>query len=121
MTIVGVPLAYELEKSKQREVFVSCMTARGYAVRPVGESAVSASAPPAQARVIPVRESIPPAQPLRDELAVVPPRVMHTTSVVAREVKDETAQLQKLMELRDKGLITENEYSRKRQEILDKL
>lgn len=33
-TIVGAPLAYELEKSKQREVFKTCMEARGYRVLP---------------------------------------------------------------------------------------
>lgn len=35
MTIVGIPLAFELEKAKQREVFAQCMTARGYTVVPV--------------------------------------------------------------------------------------
>lgn len=32
MTIVGAPVAFELEKSKQREVFAQCLTARGYTV-----------------------------------------------------------------------------------------
>jgi hypothetical protein len=30
MTIVGVPVAYELEKKKTREVYAECMTDRGY-------------------------------------------------------------------------------------------
>lgn len=34
MTLVGAPLAYELEKKKQREVFKACMERRGYAVAP---------------------------------------------------------------------------------------
>ncbi len=35
--------------------------------------------------------------------------------------RDEAVQLQKLKELRDKGLITEDEYEKKRKEILDRL
>jgi hypothetical protein len=52
-TIFGAPVAFELEKSKQREVFSSCMTAQGYAVTiaqdgKVGTSdATAASNPPA--------------------------------------------------------------------------
>ena len=34
MTVVGTPLAFEIEKAKQREVFASCMTARGYIITP---------------------------------------------------------------------------------------
>lgn len=33
-TIIGVPIAYELGKSKQREVFKECMTAKGYQIKP---------------------------------------------------------------------------------------
>lgn len=32
MTIVGAPLAFELDKAKQREVFTTCMHERGYDV-----------------------------------------------------------------------------------------
>jgi hypothetical protein len=32
MTIVGVPVAYEMDKAKQRQVFADCMQARGYMV-----------------------------------------------------------------------------------------
>jgi hypothetical protein len=32
MTIVGVPVAYEMDKAKQRQVFADCMKARGYVV-----------------------------------------------------------------------------------------
>ena len=35
MTLIGTPVAYELDKAKQREVFAQCMTARGYTVVPV--------------------------------------------------------------------------------------
>lgn len=34
MTIVGAPIAIEAEKTKQREVFTSCMGAKGYTVTP---------------------------------------------------------------------------------------
>jgi len=39
MTIVGVPLAYELEKQKTREVYGTCMQARGYTYTPPTEAA----------------------------------------------------------------------------------
>ena len=35
LTIIGTPVAFELEKAKQREVFAQCMTARGYTVTPL--------------------------------------------------------------------------------------
>lgn len=34
VTIVGAPVAYELDKSKQREVYGTCMRAKGYTVIP---------------------------------------------------------------------------------------
>lgn len=34
-TLVGIPVAVEAEKAKQREVFKQCMESRGYAVAPV--------------------------------------------------------------------------------------
>ena len=38
-TIVGAPIAYEMDKSKERGIFASCMTARGYnLVMPDGSS-----------------------------------------------------------------------------------
>lgn len=37
LTIIGTPLAYELERRKGREVFAACMTDRGYRVLPVPE------------------------------------------------------------------------------------
>lgn len=35
LTIIGTPVAFELDKAKQREVFAQCMTARGYTVAPL--------------------------------------------------------------------------------------
>lgn len=34
LTIVGTPIAWEIEKKHQREVFKNCMEARGYTVIP---------------------------------------------------------------------------------------
>lgn len=62
-------------------------------------------APPLAAA--PVSSSPPPAQP-------APPSSTSPS-------RDEAAQLQKLKELLDKGLITQEEYERKRKEILDRL
>jgi hypothetical protein len=50
--------------------------------------------------------------------ALAPSATPSLTPAVAR---DEAMQLQKLKELRDKGLITQEEYERKRKEILDRL
>jgi hypothetical protein len=43
MTIVGAPVAYEMDKAKQRQVFADCMQARGYVVTsPDGSAPTSA-------------------------------------------------------------------------------
>lgn len=46
LTIIGAPLAYELDKRKQREVFKSCMEARGYEVLPPADGQSSAAPAP---------------------------------------------------------------------------
>ena len=104
-TIVGAPLAFELEKAKQREVYKSCMEARGYRVLPPNDGPASASAapPPSQLR-----------QTSSNDLGAPVPTVSPAT-------RDEAAQLQKLKELREKGLITEDEYQRKRKQVVDRL
>src|SRR5580658_680329 len=38
LTIVGAPVAYEMDKSKQREVFAGCMQDKGYVVIPPPDS-----------------------------------------------------------------------------------
>ena len=50
-----------------------------------------------------------------------PPAAQQTTSTGMTPSRDEASQLQKLKELLDKGLITQEEYERKRKEILDRL
>ena len=37
MTIVGTPVAYAMDRQTQRDVFVACMTKRGYTVIPAKE------------------------------------------------------------------------------------
>jgi hypothetical protein len=45
LTIVGAPVAYEMDKAKQRQVFADCMQARGYVVTlPDGSTTPSAVA-----------------------------------------------------------------------------
>jgi hypothetical protein len=39
MTIVGAPVAYEMDKAKERQVFADCMNARGYVVTPADGAA----------------------------------------------------------------------------------
>jgi hypothetical protein len=34
MTIIGVPIAYQSDKQKQRDVFAACMRQKGYQVTP---------------------------------------------------------------------------------------
>jgi len=37
LTLIGTPVAFESDKAKQREVFKSCMEAKGYVVEPAPE------------------------------------------------------------------------------------
>lgn len=43
MTIIGAPVAFEIEKSKQREVFKSCMEGKGYKVIPASDASTANS------------------------------------------------------------------------------
>ena len=74
------------------------------------------AAPPSTATrpTPPPPASAAPTPPPSQAVQPVPP----TTVTPSR---DEAAQLQKLKELLDKGLITQEEYERKRKEILDRL
>jgi hypothetical protein len=70
LTIVGAPVAYEMDKAKQRQVFADCMQARGYVVTlPDGQSTV-APAPPAAASSSPVSA---PLVPGVDQLTIALP------------------------------------------------
>jgi hypothetical protein len=68
LTIVGVPVAYEMDKAKQRQVFADCMQARGYVVTAADGS--SAPAPPAAAISNPVSA---PLVPGADRLTIALP------------------------------------------------
>ncbi len=114
MTIVGAPLAFELEKSKQREVYKTCMEARGYRVLPPADQAAAA---PQTTGPQPTLQAVPPPPPPATQQTSPPP----TSTTTSSSNRDEAAQLQKLKELRDKGLISDDEYQRKRKEILDRL
>jgi hypothetical protein len=119
-TIVGAPIAFEMEKAKQREVFASCMTARGYAVSPPRDGATSPAAPATPVPVKmppPVVIASPQAQSTEAPQSVQPV----ATSAPVPAARDEAAQLQKLRELLDRGLISQAEYEKKRKEILDRL
>lgn len=103
-TIVGAPVAFELEKAKQREVYKSCMELRGYRVLPPMDGpAATTSSQEAHPKV---------TTPFRQ------PDTPKSTSLSGR---DEAVQLEKLKELRDKGLISSDEFERKRKEILDRM
>ena len=124
LTIVGVPVAFELEKSKQREVFARCMTGRGYRITPVDEksAASSSSSGGTQHQTQLVSPPPPPPPPLR-----LPPAPAAAVAVLPAQApvpaiaRDDASQLEKLKSLRDRGLITEDEYKQKRQAVLDRL
>jgi len=92
LTIIGAPIAIEQDKSLQREVFARCMTAKGYAIAPV------------QAKK---------AEPLQ--------QIQPTQAIASDSKQDDAAQLEKIKNLRDRGLITSEEYDQKRKVILDKM
>lgn len=106
-TLVGAPMAFEIEKATQRRVFKSCMEARGYQVMPPVDESAAATTVPASQQMAPAAESTSNPAP--------PPSVQVTAP------RDEAAQLAKLRELHEKGLITSQEYQQKRKEILDRL
>ena len=111
LTIVGAPVDYELEKSKQREVYKGCMEARGYrVVNPTDGTAVATST----------------LAPVQTPKVQEPVRQVSAAAVVSQAPQappgaDVATQLQKLSELRDKGLISAEEYDKKRNEILARL
>ncbi len=115
-TLIGAPIAFELEKSKQREVYKSCMETRGYRVLPPADvAATQAAENPSSARTGGGVSGGASSKPASSQ----DPLTSRTQS--APQSRDEVFQLQKLKELREKDLITSEEYERKRKEILDKL
>ena len=117
LTIVGVPLAHELEKSKQREVYKTCMETRGYRVLPPNDQANTSTA------VSPTSPAVSPPPSNARQSDTSPPVVAAPVPQIQPTAlpRDEATQLQKLKELRDRNLITAEEYETKRKVILDKL
>lgn len=117
LTLVGAPLAFELEKKKQREVFADCMSAKGYRVLPVRDDTTEI---PPHANTTPAPNITPPLpQPASQPQPMVPAQA--ASSAEANAPRDVTAQLEKLRDLRARDLITEEEYQAKRRSILDRL
>ena len=112
MTLIGTPVAYELDKAKQREVFAQCMTARGYTVVPpegARKQAALSQPPIAQAPVV-----------TKKDIEHSEPKPTAPVGAGLSE-KDDVAQLEKLKSLQNRSLITEEEYNRKKNEILDRM
>lgn len=94
MTLVGVPIAIEAEKAKQREVFKTCMEERGYHVNPVGDD----------------------KQPAKPELKKV-----ERLALPPEKTSDKLDTLKKLKDAHDAGLLTDEEYATKRKAVVDTL
>lgn len=94
MTLVGIPVAIEAEKAKQREVFKACMEERGYHVTPAADD----------------------KQPPKPEFQKVERMKLPT-----EQVSDKLDALKRLKEAHDKGLLTDDEYAAKRKAIVDTL
>jgi len=129
MTIVGAPVAYELEKSTQRDVYRSCMESIGYRVVAPDDGAKTTrtAAGPGFGPTLPEPPKTQPAQTGTAGQAIPIPAAGPATTITPPAPRglgaqrDEAGQLEKLRELRDKGLITEAEYLKKRQDVLDRL
>ena len=119
LTIIGAPIAYEKDKATQRDVFAKCMADRGYRVDPPSDSpkatsvSSSPSANPTQGAV-PATEQVHSAQPDPKSAPASGKAASPQTGAVA-------GQLEELKSWFDRGLITEDEYKKKRSEILDRM
>ena len=85
-TIVGAPLAFELEKAKQREVYKECMEKRGYRVLPPADGSVAANNPPSRQQ--PQLQPQPQPQPQPPQQAatpIQPPAAPKPTSLPRRD------------------------------------
>jgi len=78
LTIVGAPVAYEMDKAEQRQVFADCMHARGYVVTAADGSSIpartmaAATPNPAPARPVPGADQIVIALPPGFVLRAIP-------------------------------------------------
>ena len=124
LTIVGAPIAIAEERRKTREVWHDCMKAKGYRVEapddaptakyvPAGPGKSYETSPPITKSAVPESTPTPPARAATPAVAAA---IAPTPTP-----KNVTLQLEKLQELRSKGLITEVEFQDKRKAILDSL
>ena len=124
LTIIGAPIAIAEERRKTREVWQECMKAKGYRVEPPddGTQAKYAPAGPGKSYENPAPAlAADPVAPVAEPPKVATPKVAEANPATSAPVRDATAQLEKLNELRAKGLITDAEYQSKRKAILNSL
>jgi hypothetical protein len=90
LTIVGAPVAYELDKKKERQVFADCMKARGYVVTPADGSAPAprtaaattpASAQPASVQAVPGADQLALSLPPGFEMKAVPDNLKNSGTI----------------------------------------
>lgn len=124
LTIVGAPIAIAEERRKTREVWQDCMKAKGYRVEPpdkvTPEKAAPASSVTYSQNPVPSTPALA-ESPKQSALQPTLPSASNANSGSPKSAKDATAALEKLNELRAKGLITDAEYQEKRKAILDAL
>jgi hypothetical protein len=106
LTIIGIPIALSMDRSYQRNIYKSCMEARNYQVIPV-----NMPPPGANNALKAPAASTPPA----------PTKIESQTQDSNQTQKDAAEQLRTIKELHKKGLITTEEYEKKRKEILDRI
>ena len=92
LTIIGAPLAFEMEKAKQREVYKTCMEAKGYRV-----------APPTDQQKLP-GDSVAPTSASK----IDPPRVNRSASSSTRPIAVQWARYTDLLS----GTVSITEYGK---------
>lgn len=135
LTIVDAPIAIAEERRKTREVWQDCMKVKGYRVEAPDDAGAPKYAPAGPGKTnenmmttqaVDVQKATPPkasapvpaAMTATAPLAAAPAQIATVKDAPAR---DAAAQLEKLNELRAKGLITEAEYQEKRKTVLNAL
>jgi Short C-terminal domain len=122
MTIVGAPAAYDLDKKTQRETFAKCMRAKGYTVQVADDSpkpAIPAPTPqPQQIQQPQVTQNTSPVFKNNDPLLI-----NQATNISSSNSgnNNAAARLEALKNLKDKGLISQADYDKKKKEILNSM
>ena len=116
LTIVGAPVAYEDDKKTQRETFAKCMRAKGYKLRVASDNPTKET-PASGSHAQEIQQS---PQVAKNTA----PHLTHRASNVANNKQGEngvTARLEELKSLKDKGLISQSDYDKKKNEILNSM